>query len=77
MEHIDLEKIALVAILIIAAITLLFIGIYPIFHLAVDPTITTVLAGCTGALFTFLRIGPRTDENTTKDDAQKSEEKNS
>lgn len=59
MKHIDLERIALIAVLIIAVITLLFIGIYPIFHLTVDPTITTVLAGCTGALFTFLRIGPR------------------
>lgn len=63
MDHIDLERIALWAILVIAAITLLFLGIYPLFHMTVDPTISNVLAGCTGALFTFLRVYPKPKES--------------
>ena len=58
MGRFELDRIALWAIVIIAFTVVIFMGVYPLFSLTLDPSLANVLSGCIGALFTFLRMSP-------------------
>ncbi len=57
-KRIELERIALQAIVGIAFTILILAGIYPIFGFTLDASLGNILSACVGSLFTYLRITP-------------------
>ncbi len=75
-KRIELERLALQAIVGIAFTILILAGIYPIFGFTLDASLGNILSACVGSLFTYLRITPvakEVEEPVQKKDEVKEE----